>query len=424
MNLTAVILAGGLGTRLRSLIEDRPKVLAPVAGRPFVFYLLDQLADAGVREVVLCTGHLGDQVRDALGSHYRLLRLRYAQECKPLGTAGAARNALELIHTSHALLLNGDSYCDFNLRDLISDHQRENLSMSMVLTEVEDASRFGTVSCDGRRRVEKFEEKNSAHRGLVSAGIYLLPRELIAQILEGVSLSIERDYFPKWVGDGILGFYGGKRFLDIGTPHSYATAQTFFAPDGVAKGQYTPRRCVFLDRDGTVNVERHYLSGPDELELLPHAAAGMRCLRKLGFGLVLITNQSAVGRGLFDEKQLRLIHDRLREMIGEHDIGFDAIYYCPHTPDEGCECRKPRTGLMSRAIHELGIAPQDAVVIGDKRCDVEFGRNVGATTILVRTGYGREAEQAPVLADYVTDDLMTAADQLEHAHAARAVAGG
>lgn len=169
------------------------------------------------------------------------------------------------------------------------------------------------------------------------------------------------------------------------------------------------KRFVLLDRDGTINVERHYLSDPGQIELLPNAAAGLAELRRLGLGLAVLTNQSGVARGLFDEARLAQIHDRLRELLRASGVELDAIVCCTHHPDEGCRCRKPLPGLVEAAAHDQGFAPEEAFVIGDKPCDIDLGRAVGATSLLVRTGYGQlHATDAAVQPNYVVDDLLHA----------------
>ena len=176
----------------------------------------------------------------------------------------------------------------------------------------------------------------------------------------------------------------------------------------------TRRGFVALDRDGTIIVERRYLSSPDQVELLPGAAAGLRAISELGLGLVVVTNQSAVGRGYFDLARLGEIHGRLRELLVAEGIDLDGIYVCPHTPQDGCNCRKPLPGLLLQASRELAFDPARTVVIGDKPCDIELGRGVGATTILVRTGYGAEHEAAQaIMPDHVADDLKEAAKFVE-----------
>ncbi|TAN58341.1 MAG: HAD family hydrolase [Rhodospirillales bacterium] len=170
----------------------------------------------------------------------------------------------------------------------------------------------------------------------------------------------------------------------------------------------SPRRFVLIDRDGTLNVERDYLSDPAGLELIPGAAEGLRLLRQLGFGLAVITNQSGIARGYFTPKDLDSIHARLAELLKYEEITLDGVYICPHGPDDDCDCRKPLPGLALQAAAELGFDPSQAFVIGDKAVDVDLGRAVGAKTILVRTGYGKGYE-GKCQPDHVADDLLAAA---------------
>jgi D-glycero-D-manno-heptose 1,7-bisphosphate phosphatase len=174
------------------------------------------------------------------------------------------------------------------------------------------------------------------------------------------------------------------------------------------------RRFVVLDRDGTVIVERHYLSDPNQVQLLSGTALGLRRLRELGLGLVLVTNQSAIGRGFFDHQRLQSIHSRLGELLEAERVHLDGIYFCPHTPEDECACRKPQPGMIEAAAEELDFDPRQSFVIGDNECDMELGRRVGATTILVRTGYGAKvAAEAEAKPDYIVNDLAEAAQVIE-----------
>lgn len=169
------------------------------------------------------------------------------------------------------------------------------------------------------------------------------------------------------------------------------------------------RKFVLLDRDGTIIVERDYLSDPSQVELLPGAIHGLQAWQQLGFGLIVVTNQSGIGRGYFDENCLNAVHDRLRQLLLQEEIILDAIYVCPHRPEDDCACRKPRTGLVHRAMREFAFQPSDCVVIGDKASDLELGRTIGATTILVRTGYGAETERlATVRPHHIAGNLAEA----------------
>ncbi|HSV28762.1 MAG TPA: D-glycero-beta-D-manno-heptose 1,7-bisphosphate 7-phosphatase [Candidatus Omnitrophota bacterium] len=168
------------------------------------------------------------------------------------------------------------------------------------------------------------------------------------------------------------------------------------------------KRFVLIDRDGTINVEKNYLSDPDQLELLPGVAEALRMLQSMGLGIAVITNQSGIARGYFGLDALARVHARLREILKAEGVAVDGIYICPHGPDDDCACRKPLPGMVEQAMAEHGFDPKAAFMIGDKEADVGLGRGVGATTFLVRTGYGRKYEAA-TKADHVVDDLLAAA---------------
>jgi NDP-sugar pyrophosphorylase family protein len=226
---TALVLVGGLGTRLRAVLADRPKPLAEVAGRPFVCRILDQLAAAGFREAVLCTGHLGDRVEAALGSTHGSLRLRYSHEDSPLGTGGALRNAEPLVAGEAVLAMNGDSYFGLPLDAYLEWHAGLGLCASLAVRRVEDASPYGLVELDAAGRVTGFREKVAgAGPGWINTGIYLFSRAALRDIPAGRPVSLEREVLPGWIGT-LGAFRSEGPFLDIGTPETLAKAASFFA---------------------------------------------------------------------------------------------------------------------------------------------------------------------------------------------------
>ncbi len=172
------------------------------------------------------------------------------------------------------------------------------------------------------------------------------------------------------------------------------------------------RRFALVDRDGTINAERDHLTDPDELELIAGSAAALRRLGEaLGLGIVVVTNQAHVGRGLLPAATLDRIHDRLEAMLAAEGASVDAIFHCPHRPEDGCGCRKPAPGMALEAASRFGFDPSRAFVIGDHAGDMGMGRAVGATTIMVRTGHGlEELAAAEGLADHVAADLAGAVD--------------
>lgn len=402
---TAMVLAGGLGTRLRSVVADRCKPMARVGDTPFVAHVLDQLAAAGCTRAILCTGHLGDAVERELGAAHRGMALCYSREAEPLGTAGALRLALDLAKGEPGVLvLNGDSFCDVDLRAFV-DWARTRAGAALVTTLVDDTTRFGRVCTDSAGRVATFTEKGVAGPGAINAGIYWLPTAALAVLPAGEPASFERDLLPGLVANGFHAFATRAAFLDIGVPAAYADAPAFFAARAAAHRR--PRAgLLVVDRDGTLIVEKHYLGDPAGVELLPGAGCGLRAFADAGYELAVVTNQSGIGRGYFDDAALAAVHAELRAQLAVHGVALRGIWHCPHTPADHCGCRKPEPGLLAQALKELGYTPDQCLVVGDKRCDIELGQRLGVRTALVRTGYGAGTEHDGHCApDVVVDSL-------------------
>jgi D-glycero-D-manno-heptose 1,7-bisphosphate phosphatase len=176
---------------------------------------------------------------------------------------------------------------------------------------------------------------------------------------------------------------------------------------------------AFIDRDGTLIEEVNFLSSVADLQIFPYTAEAIRLLKENGFRVVVVTNQSGIGRNIFDEAAMRSIHDEMQRQLGN---AIDAFYFCPHLPDEGCECRKPNLGMLRTASRDLGIEMENSWMIGDKLIDVETGLKAGIRSAMVRTGYGRRHElELERPADIVADNLLLAVEQILQ-HRSRLVA--
>lgn len=227
--MTSVILAGGLGTRLRPILPNRPKVLAEVSGRPFLSYIFEQLISAGVRKVVLCTGHRAQMILELFGSTYKSLDLKYSTEDRPLGTAGALRLALPYLSSEYVLVMNGDSFVDTQLGTYGQWFFEQERRGALLLTEVLDTGRYGRVSFSASGQILSFDEKKvSSGPGWINAGIYIFSTSLLEDIPEGKFASLESEFLPQWIGGGLYGYPCRASFIDIGVPDSYAFADRFF----------------------------------------------------------------------------------------------------------------------------------------------------------------------------------------------------
>lgn len=230
-NSEAVILAGGLGTRLRAVVSDRPKVLAQVCGRPWITYLLDQLEQVKPARIILATGYCAEMVQAALGDDYHGIPLLYSREVEPLGTGGALALAAKQVRSQNFVALNGDSYCDVDLGAVWNFHLLHRAPATQVVVEQPDTSRYGAVIFDEAGRISRFSEKGgTTGKGWINAGIYVLNTELFGNLAAPPPLSLERDLFPIWLERGMYAFQTpAATFIDIGTPHSYEMAQNLFS---------------------------------------------------------------------------------------------------------------------------------------------------------------------------------------------------
>lgn len=219
--MKAIILTGGKGLRLRKVLRDLPKPMAPVAGRPFLEYLILQLAKWEIREIVLSVGYKRDIIKSHFGNGERLgVRILYSEEDRPLGTGGAVRKAFSSVNDEQFIVMNGDSFLDLNFKDFISFHNNQHAQATIALVNVPDVSRFGRVEINNRYEVVNFMEKNDGGNGFINGGIYIFNYGIIDSIPEG-RVSLEDEIFPSIIKNGLKGMVINSFFVDIGMPNEY-----------------------------------------------------------------------------------------------------------------------------------------------------------------------------------------------------------
>lgn len=226
-DVKALLLVGGLGTRLRSVVPSTPKPLASVGGQPFLELLVQQLRSQGIRRLVMCTGYLGGQIENEFGDGRSWdVAIEYSQELIPLGTAGAIKLAQPYVRRApDFVVMNGDSFLEVDLRQLIGFHREHGGLGTMAVVQVKNAGRYGTVQMDIEGRVIGFSEKTGREApGMVNAGVYVFDRTVLEHIPEGPA-SLERDVFPRLLNQGLYALEQQGMFIDIGTPEDYARAQ-------------------------------------------------------------------------------------------------------------------------------------------------------------------------------------------------------
>tara|TARA_Y100000590_G_scaffold87914_1_gene98673 strand:- start:4987 stop:5709 length:723 start_codon:yes stop_codon:yes gene_type:complete len=228
----AIILCGGLGTRLKSIQPELPKILTPIGDLTLLDKLITQITRAGLNRVILSLGHLSEKVIEYVDnidkSNIEIIKVI---ESKPLGTGGALKLASLQSKSDHVLVINGDSYTDINPSDLLQFHVKHNSSLTMLVVRVVDSSRYGSVLLDSSCLIKSFQEKSTNNQGehLVNAGMYVIDQSILGRIEVGRAISLERDIFPELIGDQCYGYKSDSKFLDIGTPDSFSAAEQFFS---------------------------------------------------------------------------------------------------------------------------------------------------------------------------------------------------
>ena len=368
--MEAIVLAGGFGTRLKHIVSDVPKPMAPVCGRPFLRYILDDLQEKGVERVILATGYKSEMIQDFFGRSYRGMELIYSREDTPLGTGGALKQALRLCHGERAVAVNGDTYFDVDFAAMERSAQPGRIVLAAK--RMRNFDRYGTLELNGTR-VTSFREKAPCREGLINGGIYLLER----LVLEGVPrdcFSFETEILEPMAEQGrVHAFESDGLFIDIGIPEDYEQAQTLLA-------RLAPvRKAVFFDRDGTINRDIHYLHRTEELEFLAGMPQFIRKWNDWGYKVIVATNQAGIARGYYTREDMRGLHRFMNAQLAEYGAHIDAFYYCPHHPEftGPCRCRKPEPGMLEDAVREFDLDIAQCIFFGDQPCDRESARRAG-----------------------------------------------
>ena len=379
--MEAVVLAGGMGTRLRSAVPDLPKCMAPVAGRPFLAWLLDDLEDAGFGHVILSLGYRHEAIEAWVASRNNRARIDCVVEAEPLGTGGGVRLALQQAEESDVFVLNGDTWFGVDYPAMAQFHRQQGTLATLALKPMRDFDRYGEVCCTPTGRISAFREKQPCRQGLINGGIYLLQKDALAECPERFSL--ERDFFePLARQERLSGFRSEGYFIDIGIPADYTRAQQDFA-----SGAYKPYPfdALLLDRDGVINVLRpaDYVKNIEEFVFCPGALEALRLVHPLFRRIVIVTNQRGVGRGLMTLDELEAIHRWMLDRIREAGGRIDRIYVCTAT-DESDPRRKPNPGMALEVRADYPDIDFDrSWFVGDSASDLEFARRAGIPAFLV-----------------------------------------
>ena len=385
--MEAIILAGGLGTRLRGVIGEIPKCMAPVDGKPFLQYQLEWLSRFDISHVVLSVGYLREQVVDFVKSREWPFAVSYAVEKEPLGTGGGIRLALSKCRGKQVFVLNGDTFYNVDLHALTF-----TAPVTLALKPMRDFDRYGAVEWDGDL-VNAFREKQHCDEGVINGGVYAIDRSQLDMSLFPKTFSFEREVLEPLANYGLVaGVVQDGYFIDIGVPEDYARAQrelpeiqaVLAASDAVlASDAHT----LFLDRDGVINrwLPGDYVRSWEQFVFLPGILESLRKWALHFKHVIVVSNQRGVGKGTMTQEELDKVHARMLSEIKAAGGRIDAIYTCTEL-EKDHPMRKPQPGMFLAACRDYpDIAPERSLMLGDSEYDREFAANCGMPFVLMDT---------------------------------------
>ena len=429
----AVIMAGGKGSRLLSITNDEiPKPMVPVDGKPLLEYQVEKLKSYGVKKIIMIVGHLGEKISGHFQDGKAFgVDIDYIFEKEPLGTAGAFYYLKDKIDAKDFLLIFGDVFFDLDFDRMEAFHFKNSALTTLLAHPNGHPYDSDLIQMDDTGRVIGFDSKHNVrdywYDNMVNAGMYILNKDLLDLVKEPVKIDFEKDILANQVklGANIYAYHSPEYVKDVGTVDRInATVEELRSGLIAAKNLKNKQRAIFLDRDGTMNVSKGFISKAEDLELIPGTIEAVKAINKSGALAIVITNQPVIARGECSFEELHNIHNKLKTLLGEKGAFVDDIFYCPHHTDKGfegevpelkfdCECRKPKTGMVMNAAEKYNIDISQSYMVGDSTMDLETARNAGVKSVLVNTGFAGNDGKYSRKCDIEAKDLLDAVEKIK-----------
>ena len=371
---------------MRPLTLTTPKPLIKIHGKPFAEYLVELLKKNGIEEIIFLTGYLAEQFPAYFGDGSKFgLRIKYSKSPVEDETGTRLRKAAHILDDNF-LLLYGDNYWPLDLKKLVEQYEKVGAPAIVTVYERTDPVKRNDILVSPDGFVEKYDKKRETERlNGVNIGFYIFSRDVLNLLPEG-NVDFDKTVLPQLIEKRQLAGYLTKQ------PYWGLTDKERLP--GVERALNPARKVIFLDRDGTLNVKApkgDYIKKPDAFKFLPGVVEALKKFYDAGYELYVVSNQSGIARGFMTESDLAAIHEKMQKELARHGVAFSGIYYCPHGWNDGCECRKPKPGLLYQAAREHDINLSRALFIGDDERDKEASDAVGAHTVLVPSEEGLAA---------------------------------
>ena len=423
-----VIIAGGKGSRLKSISDNLPKPMVEILGVPILEHSINKCAEFGIKDIKLLVSYKNEIIENYFRDGKKFdVNIEYILEKKPRGTGGALLDALPKLNDQF-IVIYGDTYFDIDLRAFWDFHDHSQGDASIFLHPNDHPIDSDLVEVNDALRVMKihpYPHKSGWRRNLVNAALYAFNKSAFDGLkFSSPTLDIARDIFPNMLmkEKNIFGYISTEYIKDMGTPERLSRVISDITSGKVRSlKRETPKIAIFIDRDGTINEEIDFLNHHDQFVLIKGASEAISKINHLGALVIVVTNQPVIARGDLKESDLEVIHNKMETLLGKDGAYVDRIYYCPHHTDSGfdgevkalkfdCDCRKPKTGMFLQAKSELNIDFKKSWVIGDSTTDIMAASNAGLKSVLVKTGYGGKDKKFKIKPNFVAKNLEEATD--------------
>ncbi len=381
-----MILAGGLGTRLRPLTDKIPKPMVPVNGRPFLEYLVTLLKENGIEEIVMLLGYKAEKIIEHFGDGSGFgIKIKYSVGDASYDTGKRLKNGRDLFD-EHFLLMYSDNYWPLNLAKMAELYRKTNASVVMTAYNNKyGAGEYGyknNLCISDSGLVNKYSldyiEDNFDY-SCIDVGSFVVAKNIIDKIPDR-NISFQRDFLPKLISQK--------------TVYAYRTDYPYVSITNIDKLKHAekllqPKKIVFLDRDGVINKKmplHDYVKIWKEFKFLPGSIEAIKLLNNSGYEVYVVSNQQGVAKGVMSKKDLDKIHQNMSGELKKNRAEINAIYCCTHSQADGCDCRKPKPGLFFRAARDYNLDLTKTFFIGDRGSDLEAGKSAGCKTFLVSEG--------------------------------------
>ena len=418
--MKAIIMAGGKGTRINSLFPDIPKPMIPINGKPILQWQIENLKQNRITDIIIITGYKGDIIQNYFKNGQQFnVNITYIQERNPLGTAGSLfyfKDAVE-----DFLLIYGDLIFDIDFNSFIAFHKQNNAYATLFTHPNSHPQDSDLIIVNKQNQIiqikNKNEPTNTYFHNLTNAGIYCINPKLLSQT-KLTKLNLETDIIQPWlISNKIYSYHSTEYVKDAGIPNRLLQVESDLKTGIVkAKNLQKKQKAIFLDRDGTINQYKDYITNPEQLDLLPKASEAIKIINNSPYLAIVITNQPSISFGDISFQDLNIIHNKMEILLGKDGAYLDDIYFCPHHPDRGfpgeivslkykCNCRKPNIGMLLQASEQHNIDLTQSWFIGDTEKDIQTGINANVKTIHVLTGATTTPSKN---ATYVASNLLEA----------------